>query len=340
MRYRVLESGAIACSAIAISGWISSPNADSTLVCYEPSASTLANSQAAQPDCKLVPSVAQASILPSYLFQWGWGGDRGTRDIEQIYEKLFVQAQELANRDRLSAALLELGGIPKNSQHFSSAQQLQREWGQELLQQATQEYRQARLLQAVTVLKQIPVSCPLFQEAQTLAQQWQSEAAVLQQAQYAAKAKRWSDVIQILKQLENSPLYQSNLVQASLQVATHQSYTLDQTLINTASSTTNSAANLPIQVPNLPASELAIADLPNLPPLAIETATALTWTQPKKPPKVADANRSQSHSNTSNQVSNTAPSAPLFPVNQPEVTAVKQPPQSAIAPPETLPVVE
>lgn len=341
MRYRVLEGGAIACSAVVVWGWAASPGVVPIPHCQPPEPP---NTHSATPaHCKSPKRLVQASLLPNNLWQLNWSrGDhapRLTADLERVYDQVLAQARDLANRDRLAEAITLLGGIPRNSQHFSPAQQLQTEWSQELVQQATQYYQQARVSQALHLLQRIPTSSPHFQQAKSLSQQWSREAKLFRQAQLAQQAERWDTVLQTLKSLEGSPLYQSSPVQATLQAAMNRLYEPNRRLVEVASSTTAIAPNWRTKMPLPDPLASTLDSLPHSTSLDIKTDQALTWATPRKVPAIAQSDTPQRDSrqpDKGHQRESTTP--PLFPVKPPKITATQQPSQPAIASPESFPV--
>jgi hypothetical protein len=250
---------------------------------------------------------------------------------------VLADAQKMADQNQLPAALLALGGIPKNSQRFPLAQQLQQDWAQELLQQATQHYSQANLKTALQVLASIPATSPAFQQAHSLATQWRQEASWLHQAQAAAQAERWQTVINVLKRLEDRPLYQSTLVQTLLQSAMSRIYQPSDRLLKVASSTTSDTATIQPQIPRLPTVKDSLETIPDATKLEIEIKQALTWAQPQKPAAIAQINFPTPPNQTPIELKKQSPaSTSLFPVKSPQRTATEQLQKPAIAPPESF----
>lgn len=337
MYYRVFEGGAIACSAVALWSWTTSSHPIPPSLCQPTPPQNSPHRQTRQPNCSSSKSIRQSGILPAALFNLGWGRDRLSPDLEQVYTQVLADAQKMADQNRLPDAILALGGIPKNSQKFTLAQQMQNDWAQELLQQATQHYSQADLKTALKLLASIPTTSPSFQQAKTLSAQWRQEASWLYQAQASAQAGRWQAVLNALKRLEDRPLYQSTLVQTLLQSMLSRVYQPDDRLLRATSSLSSSAAAIRIQMPKIPAVANSLETIPDSNKLEIETTQALTWAQPQKPSAIAQVEPPKVREQTSTESKERSPAiTPLFPVKSPQHTATEQLQKPAIAPPESF----
>jgi len=173
---------------------------------------------------------------PERLLGADWGDRRSNKlpnTVEAVYSSLLEQAQTLANRNQPAMAIHKVAAIPTNSQHFKVAQQLQEDWSQELLRQATSECQQAHVVKAISMLNDIP-SIRLQNRVIELRQRWQQQNVVLNRAIAAKNAKNWQGVITAIKPLEETSLYNSLLVQEMLQQATVNLYEPDATMLQVA----------------------------------------------------------------------------------------------------------
>mgnify|MGYP002777069193 CR=1 FL=1 len=328
MRHRMLEGGAIACSTILLYGGALphdvNPNSESCKPLF-PETDT-----PSRPPCSQPRSLHRASIIPENLFELGWGSNRINRpinELEMVYEDVLEQAQSIANRDRLPEAVLQLGGIPKNSRHYALAKQLQDDWSQELLQRAIQHHQQANLSAALRLLNTISPTSQHHAQAIALGKQWRGEAKFLNQALVARKTGNWSKAITALKRLEGTPLYQSNLVQQMLQEITTKQFEPASDLMQIATNTATSMPSLPVNRPQLEAVPPALENPPPQTDLEIATEQALTWAQPPRPSAIA-ATKPPKPAPTrppANDI-NINPAPPFnFPYQFPRRTAAKRP---------------
>ncbi|MDX2232314.1 MAG: hypothetical protein NW220_21955 [Leptolyngbyaceae cyanobacterium bins.349] len=330
MRYRVLEGGAIACSAVALWSLVAFPKPQSRQLCESSPPTTNSSSSSRKQDCGSQHRLFRASIMPEHWFHFNWGRDRPTplpSDLETVYAQLLHQAQTMADRDRWADAIAQVSGIPKNSRHYALAAQLQTDWSQEILQQAMERYHQAQLKSALQLLTNIPASCQTYAQAQAFTRQWTQEAAWLHQAEVAWRSNRWYTVLTLLKKLERSPLYQSSPVQNMLQIATHKLYEPDPTLIELGSiggqSTTVSTP--PAALPRRPEfsqqTPLAVETLSPPAQLPIATRQALDWAQPPLPKAIAQRSLVEPTPPLPATPMSAAPA--LFPSTPPQTTATQ-----------------
>jgi hypothetical protein len=166
-----------------------------------------------------------------------WGRDQSNRlpdDIEAVYGKLLDQAQAAANSERFASAIATITGIPKNSRHHELAQRLQEDWSREILRQASNHYQQAHVAIALSLLNAIPSTSQAHAHAAALHAEWQRYGTWLNRAITAKTNGNWQDAIDALKQLENTPLYQSLAVQELLQQAITKLYEPDQAMMQLA----------------------------------------------------------------------------------------------------------
>jgi len=179
---------------------------------------------------------AKPKPAPEGLMNADWGDRRSNKlpnTVEAVYSSLLEQAQILANRNQPATAIHKVAAIPTNSQHFKVAQQLQEDWSRELLREAKSECQQARVVKAISMLNDIP-SVRLQTRVIELRQRWQQQNVLLNRAIAAKNTKNWQGVITAIKTLEETPLYNSLLVQEMLQQATTKLYEPDATMLQVA----------------------------------------------------------------------------------------------------------
>jgi len=337
MSYRRLESGAIACSAVVLWGWVAPPYTNPEQPCNSSD-----QPQSDAQNCTSTHSFSLQNVIPEKMSQLFWRSDQAHHvapELEQVYEKLINNAQQSISRDRMIEALSSLGGIPKNSQHYALAKRLQNDWSQELLQRATQQHQQANIETALKLLRTIPPTSEQYSHAQELMNQWSQEATQLQRAQAAQRKGQWTEVISLLEPLAGRPLYQSSTVQAMLQEAIYRQFEPNNALMQVATSSQKHNSVTPIRQPiitQMPSSEEPV---PFTEPLEIDTAQALHWTQPLPSKTIASTTLNQPTPKPPMTDGAQSPVTPLFPYKLPKVTATKSPnsSQPAIAPPETMP---
>ena len=218
--------------------------------------------KSADPSCQ-PPAQPPANVAPeaTLIQQWSNALQRGTKDnelpkeVETTYSELLNQAQSAASRDQLTAAVDTVAGIPKNSQHYEMAQQLEEGWSKELMRQATNQFRQAEVTTAIAMIDKIPETSQWHGRGIEIKQQWKQQAKLFTQARSAKSAKDWQGTINAIKEMEGTPLYNSLPVQELLQQAMINRYEPDPDLL-----------------------QLAIEDAPTLPVLpqseAIKTISA------------------------------------------------------------------
>ncbi len=160
--------------------------------------------------------------------------DKLPSKMEAVYADLLNQAQAAASRDQLTVAVTTVAGIPKNSQHYELVQKLQEEWSQELVRQATNHIQQGEIAPAIALLDSIPDTSQWHDRSVELKQRWSQQAKLFNQAVAAQSAEDWPGVIDAIKSLEGSPLYNSLPVQELLQQAMIQRYEPDASLLQIA----------------------------------------------------------------------------------------------------------
>ncbi len=231
------SSGMIVCSALLINnGSQAAVSEVNTQPCVQPS-----NSAGVEKQCsKAVQHSTTAS--PEQLSNHQWSdqlqsreqSDKLPSEMEAAYADLLNQAQAAASRDQLTEAVNIIAGIPKNSQHYGLVQQLQEEWSQELVRQATSHIQQAEIAPAIALLNNIPETSQWHDRSTELKQRWSQQAKLFNQAVAAKSASDWQGVIDAIKSLEGSPLYNSLPVQEFLQQAMTKHYEPDAALLQIA----------------------------------------------------------------------------------------------------------
>jgi hypothetical protein len=233
-----------------VSGWVQSPVPELTDDCAERSAKTTPPNQVSESEKHCLNQTAIAPTLnpPEPLFDLQWGDRKPNqlpRKMEAMYDDLLNQAQASASRDHFTEAISTIAGIPKNSRHYETAQQLQEDWSRELMRQASNQWQQAQMKAAISTLSHIPATSQLGDRVTELKQRWKQQAIVLERAISAKKAGDWQKVIDTVRSLEGSPMYHSLPVQALLQQAITNLYEPDHTLLQIAT------ADLPtFQIPD------------------------------------------------------------------------------------------
>ncbi|MBE9008947.1 hypothetical protein IQ250_01840 [Pseudanabaenaceae cyanobacterium LEGE 13415] len=156
------------------------------------------------------------------------------KEVETTYSELLNRAQAAASRDQLTTAVETVSGIPKNSQYFEMAQQLEEDWSKELVRQATNHFQQAEVTTSIALIDKIPESSEWHDRGTELKQQWKKQAALLNQAKSAKSAEDWQGTINAIKAMEGTPLYNSLPVQELLQQAMINRYEPDPALLQIA----------------------------------------------------------------------------------------------------------
>ncbi|HEY9700187.1 MAG TPA: hypothetical protein V6D10_23235 [Trichocoleus sp.] len=290
---------AIVCSTLLAYGWVQ-PAASKLSIdeCEDkslapPASSANPTDQLAQrtgKNCKSkerIPVMSPIFNLMQFKIQWSsHQTDRISGEMEATYGSLIKQAQEMANRDQLPAAVSLVMGIPKNSKHCTMAQQLQENWSQELLRLAKDSYQQADLSRSLVLLRAIPVASSQYGYAAELQRRWYEQSLILKQAMSARKTKNWQGVVNRIQQLSGTPLYQTLAAQELLQQAMLKQFEPDETLMKLATAETGHASAEPIpanpvftSVPDIS----TVASLPvenPMPSAQVDLAQALEWAKP------------------------------------------------------------
>lgn len=255
MSRQVLERGALACSFLALYSWAYPSVSEPTLPHCEPAPNVTGTQDRCLQKAQSLHNAHQAKgTAPEALVNDQWSDRRLSKlphKIEAVYSDLLQQAQSFSDRNQLNEAINRVAGIPKNSQHYELAHQLQEDWSRELLRQAISECQQARVAKAIGMLNMIPASSQLHDRAAELRQRWSKQDSFLQQAIVFKRTGDWQGVIDSVKALEGTPMYQSLPVQELLQKAMTQLFTPDATML-----------------------QVATEDLPAIPPIALPTVSA------------------------------------------------------------------
>jgi serine/threonine-protein kinase len=112
---------------------------------------------------------------------------------------VLMQANQLANRNDWRGAIAKLESVSSNAPTYGEAQTLLGQWGDRLLQQATEKYQKGDLKGAIALLANLP---PVLQpKVQSRVTQWQTNQNNLQTAQSALKAGNWQAVLDALKKI-------------------------------------------------------------------------------------------------------------------------------------------
>jgi len=301
MSHRILERGAIACSAVVVAQWVPAFAVQlPASICQKKTQPEPVRSSAdpapetRSPKCFLDGMISLVESLPEQ-FKLQWSQRRASQlphSMEREYHQLIEQAQTLASQNRIPEAIALVAAIPKNTRYSDLAYQLQEGWSQEMLDEATHHYRQADLSRALNLLKAIPATSTQYSRVTQLKQKWQQDAAQLHRAIAASKAGAWQEVIRRLETFKNTPLFQSLPVQQLWQTAMTEMLEPDSTLLQIASkmdSTSLSTASLPPSA----ARRLSPPSLPSpLPPSSSRPSRARPFlVNSAVPPKSAKPDR-------------------------------------------------
>ncbi|MBF2025184.1 MAG: hypothetical protein IGS48_00245 [Oscillatoriales cyanobacterium C42_A2020_001] len=242
MNRRILECGALACSAIMIYGWsnASAPKNNSSN-CGDRAESTRPNPRKHHTklakQCLQTASLASIYEIPRQLFNIQWGSSESTtlpKKTDAIYDDLLVKAQTLASQDQFADAIKLLEGVPRNSRHYKTIQQLEEDWSRELFRQANADCQQGQMAGAIARLDAIPARSQLRHRAIELRQRWSKHDTLVKQAIAANKVGAWQEAIDAIQALEGTPVYYSLPVQTLLQQAMTNLYEPDTTFLNIA----------------------------------------------------------------------------------------------------------
>jgi hypothetical protein len=344
----VLRSGALASSTVAVCGFIDVSalglsESATTPSPLDPASPEAQAEDAATPTAKPSIQTAPDAFMPDALLSevLGIQSRQLPNAIEETYDELLQQAQDMASHNRFTEALTTAAGIPKNSRHYDLAQQLQEDWSQELLQRAVAQCQQGQMTEAISLLKLVPSTSPQHQRATELQGRWHRQASLLNRAIAAKQAGDWQAVAQALKPLEGTPVYQSAPVQTLLQRSIQESYGSNRALLQftaMAGGDRATAMSMPTVGSPMPTISASSAELP------IDLAQAMTWARPTT--QVALASPGTKSFETSLEMSSKR--LPTPPVQTPlQISKQLMPPsedapisnpllKSSIAPPEAV----
>lgn len=237
----VASSGMILCSAVLINIGLEAAGSETSTKPCDPVSTT----SDPKNDCQ--PTVQQSgAATPEATPNPQWSDrfaeqlsvnkqpDKLPKEVETTYSELLNRAQAAASHDQLTAAVETVAGIPKNSQYYEVAQQLEEDWSKELVRQATNYFQQAEVKTSISLLDKIPETSEWHDRGTELKQQWEKQAQLLNRAQSAKSAEDWQGTINAIKALEGSPLYNSLPVQELLQQAMIKRYEPDPALLQIA----------------------------------------------------------------------------------------------------------
>lgn len=225
------SSSLIFCSAMLIHTELQATGSESTAQPCNPALTPDASNgcqSTAQQRMEVAPE-------PALTQQWSQSSpDKLPKEVETTYSELLNQAQAAASRDQLTTAVDTVAGIPKNSQHYELAQQLEAGWSQELVRQAASHFHQAEVATAIAMVEKIPATSQWRDRGIEMKQQWQQQAKLFNRARSAKSVKDWQGTINAIKAMEGLPLYNSLPVQELLQQALINRYEPDPMLLKLA----------------------------------------------------------------------------------------------------------
>jgi hypothetical protein len=239
----VASSGMILCSAVLINLGLEAAGSETSTKPCDPISTTSDTKN----NCQPIPTAQQGgAVTPEAAPNPQWSDrfaeqlsvnkqpDKLPKEVETTYSELLNRAQAAASHDQLTAAVETVAGIPKNSQYYEVAQQLEEDWSKELVRQATNHFQQAEVTTSIALLDKIPETSEWHDRGTELKQQWEKQAQLLNRAKTAKSAEDWQGTINAIKALEGSPLYNSLPVQELLQQAMIKRYEPDPALLQIA----------------------------------------------------------------------------------------------------------
>jgi len=199
-------------------------------------------------------------------------------DVEAHYSTLLQEAETQAAQNRLVEAMEAVAGIPSNSEFFDEAQQFRQTWSRDLLRLANEKYDQADLPQAINILRIVPPSSELSGQARQLSGEWAQQAKQLEAVRVAQSKGEWTQALQTLEELKNTPLYNTPSVQSMRQQLIAAAYSPGQTA---ASLTGNVALPPQLTAPNPQVPTPQAMEPPHLAALAVDVESALATSVPQ-----------------------------------------------------------
>lgn len=214
------------------------------------------------------------------------------QDVENLYRDLLEQAQTEAQQGRLPQAVNAIAGIPHNSRHALTSEQLRERWSKDLLRLARNHYAQGQLKEALALLKVIPESTSEFEQAKNLQASWLSQSKQLEQADAAYSNRNWAQTLQLLEPLRNTELYSSPRIQAMLQQSIDAAFNSRTAATDLSTADQPLPAQLSAEAPD--ASQPEAETAPALSPIVMNVDEAMARSTP--PVEIASANESNTAS--------------------------------------------
>lgn len=132
-----------------------------------------------------------------------------------VYECQLAQATTLAARRNLPAAINTASEIPQDAAVYQNAQQQMRQWSDDIMKAATNNYNLGKLQDAVTIAQTIPETSPVYQQAQGTIQQWNTDWEKSNSSWQAAKSAlnqgKWDLAIAAANQVADTPYWQQKI---------------------------------------------------------------------------------------------------------------------------------
>jgi serine/threonine-protein kinase len=167
--------------------------------------------QAAEQLLKQADQSRQAGNYNDCLNQAGTVPDKQV-DLKMKAQELaqgcsvLAQASQLASANNFEAAIAALDAITPTNPAHADAQKLMQQWGDQLIQQATEKYQKGDFTSAIAMLKDLPPS--LNAKVQPKLEQWQetweANQNELQSAQFAMESGNWKDALESADKIDTS----------------------------------------------------------------------------------------------------------------------------------------
>lgn len=127
----------------------------------------------------------------------------------------FAEAQKLAESERLAEAIAALIALSPTAENSGQAETLIKEWSEQILTQAENQFQAGELDKAKEVLNSIPEEAPAADIAKRFQQQWESEwennATLVQTAEQSLQSGRWLDAKQTLEKVSAHGYWQKQI---------------------------------------------------------------------------------------------------------------------------------
>jgi serine/threonine-protein kinase len=167
--------------------------------------------QAAEQILKQADQSRQVGNYSDCLNQAGMVPDKQV-DLKRKAQELaqgcsvLVQASQLASANNFQAAIAALDAIAVTNPADADAQKLTQQWGDQVVQQATEKYQKGDYTGAIALLKDLPTS--LSAKVQPKLEQWQetweTNQDQLQSAQFAMESGNWKDALEYADKIDTS----------------------------------------------------------------------------------------------------------------------------------------